>query len=191
MIVLVLVAVVLVICAVIYQKYANLLEKSRDFPGPPALPIIGNGLLFYNKSPEQILQKTFELVKTYGKMTKIWLGVDFNLFVTDPKAVEAILSSQKIIDKSREYDFLKRWLNDGLLVSTNKKWFDRRKAITPTFHFKILDQFVEVFEQQGNPFVAKLKELSVKDTVDVFPLATLYALDVICGEFFLSVITFF
>ncbi len=51
------------------------------------------------------------------------------------------MNSTKLIDKSSEYDFLKPWLADGLLLSTGNKWFKMIKVITPTFHFKILDQF--------------------------------------------------
>ena len=61
-----------------------------------------------------------------------------------------------MITKSDEYDFIKPWLGTGLLTSTGKKLSNRRKIITPTFHFKILEQFVEIFDEQSDTFVKKL-----------------------------------
>lgn len=54
--------------------------------------------------------------------------------------------------------------------------------ITPTFHFKILEQFVEIFDRQGRTFVDQLKSKAKSgESFDVFPMVTLCALDVICG----------
>lgn len=64
-----------------------------------------------------------------------------------------------------------------------KKWLGRRRAITPAFHFKILEQFVEVFDKNSGIFVDILRKHKPTDGVDIYPLVTLAALDVICGEF--------
>jgi cytochrome P450 family 4 len=69
----------------------------------------------------------------------------------------------------------------GLLLTTSKKWQQRRKIITSAFHFKILEQFTEIMERQGQVFVTNLKKFEGQD-VDVFPMAGHYALDVICGK---------
>lgn len=81
-----------------------------------------------------------------------------------------------------EYQFVKPWLNEGLLISTGKKWYERRKIITPAFHFKILEQFVEVFDRLGTTVVDKLKKFDAQDDVEFYPIAVLYTLDVMCGE---------
>jgi hypothetical protein len=43
------------------------------------------------------------------------------------------------------------------VFSTGEKWKRRRRQITPTFHFKILNQFIQVFEEQSNILVSILK----------------------------------
>ncbi|XP_059612224.1 cytochrome P450 4d10 [Phlebotomus argentipes] len=163
-----------------HEKFSRRATLAAKFRGPSPYPLIGNGHLFLGSSPPEILQTIGKLVKEYGKVVRIFLGVDFLLFITDPKVVEAVLSSNTLISKSKEYTFLRNWLGDGLLLSTGKKWHSRRKIITPTFHFKILEQFVEVFDRQGNIFVQQLKALKPNQPVDIYPLVTLYALDVIC-----------
>lgn len=67
------------------------------------------------------------------------------------------------------------------LFFLGKKWFARRKAITPTFHFKILEQFVDIFDKQSFIFAEVLAKNKATDPVDIYPLVTLAALDVICG----------
>lgn len=108
----------------------------------------------------------------------------FNLFafmVKDPKIVEQVLSnSSKYLNKNRLYYLLKPWLGDGLLLSQGKKWFSRRKIITPAFHFSILKQFVEVFDRQSSILVGILNEHSNGQMLNIQPFITRMALDVVC-----------
>lgn len=97
-----------------------------------------------------------------------------------PKMIEAIMSSQQTIQKNNLYGLLGHWLGDGLLLSTGKKWFHRRKTITPAFHFKILEDFVEVFDQQSAIMAEKLySRADGKTVINMFPVACLCALDII------------
>lgn len=84
--------------------------------------------------------------------------------------------------KSDDYNLLVPWLGDGLLISHGKKWFRRRKAITPAFHFKILEQFVDVFNRQTNIFIKILEDYGSK-TFDIYPHVSHCALDIICGNY--------
>lgn len=54
--------------------------------------------------------------------------------------------------------------------------------ITPTFHFAILSDFLEVMNEQGNILVKKLEKHVDKEPFDVFMDITLCALDIICGK---------
>ena len=65
------------------------------------------------------------------------------------------------------------------MLSTGTKWKSRRKLITPTFHFRILDQFIALINHHSNILIKKLKE-SKEEAVDIMPLITRCALDVIC-----------
>jgi cytochrome P450 len=89
----------------------------------------------------------------------------------------------KLITKSTEYNYLTPWLNTGLLTSRGQKWINRRKILTPAFHFKILENFVEVFEKQSSILVQKLKQFEGQGEFNIFPLTALCALDIICGEY--------
>lgn len=54
--------------------------------------------------------------------------------------------------------------------------------MTPAFHFRILDDFIDVFREQSLILVNKLKEEEHKDAFNIFPYVTLCALDIVCGE---------
>lgn len=77
------------------------------------------------------------------------------------------------------------WLGEGLLTSQGPKWHKHRKIITPSFHFKILQDFHDVMNANSTKFVTKLREAS-KDGEEIFDfqaLASRVTLDVICGKF--------
>jgi cytochrome P450 family 4 len=158
------------------------LELSKRLPGPDGYPLVGNGLALINKPPVELVKIIQSWISNYGDYFQLWLANDFTYYTHNPKDIEVILTSPKLIAKADEYDYMKPWLGTGLLIARSEKWHARRKVITPTFHFKILEQFVEVFDKQSNVFMEKLKKYSGQKAFDVFPLVTLCALDIICGE---------
>uniref|UniRef100_A0A182MFG2 Cytochrome P450 n=1 Tax=Anopheles culicifacies TaxID=139723 RepID=A0A182MFG2_9DIPT len=113
-------------------------------------------------------------------MFRVWIGNRLALFCTNVKFNETVLSSQKQIRKSELYKFLVPWLGDGLLLSTGQKWSNKRKILTPAFHFKILDQFIEVFHKQSNILADRLRPEANGTLVNIYPFVTLAALDIIC-----------
>lgn len=124
------------------------------------------------------------LKSTPNNLARVWVFNQLLMFGADPKDFEAILSSPEHIAKNDVYDILLEWLGDGLLISKGKKWHSRRKIITPTFHFKILEEFVEIFDQQSSIMVDKLlSKADGKTAVDIFPVVCLTALDIIAGWF--------
>lgn len=167
----------------LYKKYMKIVESVAHIPGPAALPFIGNALLFVGKKPNELVQMGSDVVKKFGLFNRILLGPKILILIGDPKDVEALLTSQKTIDKSEEYDFAKVWIGEGLITSTGSKWHSRRKIITPAFHFNILQSFVKIFNENAQIFVDKLR---LFESVDIYSLTLLCALDNICGKIRLS-----
>ena len=55
--------------------------------------------------------------------------------------------------------------------------------LTPTFHFKILIDFLNVFNEQADILVERLRnEKAGKGTFNIFNYITSCALDIICGK---------
>lgn len=92
-----------------------------------------------------------------------------------------------------EFDLISLSLHTIYFIycALGKKWHDRRKTITPAFHFKILERFVDTFDRLGNKVIEKLHELNSIDNgdgIEFFNIAGLYTLDVISGKFFLNLL---
>lgn len=59
------------------------------------------------------------------------------------------------------------------------------QILTPTFHFKILEDFIDVFQEQSAVLVTKLaQEVDKEDGFNLFKYVTLCTLDIICGAFY-------
>lgn len=89
----------------------------------------------------------------YGDRVRFRLGTDYVIAVSNPEDIEAIMASPKVIEKGGDYYFLEEWLGRGLLLSHGEKWYQRRKMLTHAFHFKILEDFIRVFDAQSDVFI--------------------------------------
>ncbi|KAH8416603.1 hypothetical protein KR222_010998 [Zaprionus bogoriensis] len=149
-------------------------------PGPPALPILGNVLQYRGIGSEQIISFALENCRKYGRMYRVWIFNQLAVFSCDPRDVEVVLSSTEHIAKNNLYDIMLPWLGTGLLMSTGQKWHVRRKILTPTFHFKILEQFVDIFDRHSEVLVQRLqRHADGKSPFNVHPLVCRAALDMI------------
>ncbi|XP_053696762.1 cytochrome P450 4d2 [Sabethes cyaneus] len=173
-------AILIGVLGINYLLVRRNLKYGHQWPGPAAFPLIGCYYLYLNKSPEDVLNFIYSMNVRYGKLFCVWVGTQLALFCTNTRDSETVLSSQKLIRKSELYKFLVPWLGNGLLLSTDQKWFNKRKILTPAFHFKILEQFIEVFDRQSGILVRKLKPEANGQLVNIYPYITLAALDIIC-----------
>jgi cytochrome P450 len=84
--------------------------------------------------------------------------------------------------KSPAYNLLNKWLGTGLLTSTGTKWQTRRKILTPAFHFNILQDFIQTFNEKTEELVEVLKGECYNTCTEITPIITHFALKIIGGE---------
>ncbi|CAJ0582158.1 unnamed protein product, partial [Mesorhabditis spiculigera] len=161
-------------------------ELLKTIPGPPTVPLLGSAHLFKwdNEDFTYQLDGWFrEYVATavpWTGMLKIWLGPVPIVILTTSDAMKPVLESSTLITKSKQYGSLQMWLGEGLLISKGKKWQTRRKMLTPTFHFNILQGFHEVFCRNAQILVDVIdQKLTKNQSIDLFPLIKRCTLDVI------------
>ncbi|XP_054287591.1 cytochrome P450 4c3 [Macrosteles quadrilineatus] len=172
----------LVLLAVYYLRRARMVQLIEKIPGPAGLPIVGNSLQI-NVDHDEIFERLSGARKLWGKSLGCCKGWYWNkpyIFISKATALEEIMGSIKHIEKSNDYDYLHPWLGTGLLTSSGPKWQKRRKILTPAFHFRILDDFIDIFREQSDIFVQKLQKECGQGPFNIFPYVTLCALDVIC-----------
>ena len=152
-----------------------------NLPGPMPLPFLGNALKFLGP-PEAIVETIAKITKTYGPgPVRVHLGSRPNVLIYEPEGFQKILSSSKQITKGTDYKMMWPWLGTGLGMSTGEKWHARRRMITPAFHFKILESFIDVMNDQCLILCDNvLAPLANGKEVDVCPIVAHATLDILC-----------
>ncbi|KAE8738718.1 Cytochrome P450 CYP4 [Frankliniella occidentalis] len=149
-------------------------------PGPKPHMVFGN-VPDLMVAPNKLFEAWDERHRKNATLFRTWIGPYAEINLKEPEQVEAILSSSKHITKSNAYRFLQPWLGTGLLTSTGHKWHTHRKMITPTFHFKILEAFHDVFVEKCEILARKLARVADgKTEFDMYPFITHCTLDIIC-----------
>ncbi|KAL7630081.1 UNVERIFIED_CONTAM: hypothetical protein RMT77_019786 [Armadillidium vulgare] len=161
------------------ERQARLSVLNR-IPGPRSFPILGNALELL-KGGESAFFEAFskKFVAYPGGLSRVWIGFTPYCLIYSAKGAEILLSSSKSLNKTVDYKAVEPWLGTGLLTSAGTKWQQRRKLLTPAFHFKILEDFIDVFNQKSFKFVSNLRVNLNGKPFDIFPYVTLCALDII------------
>nr|AZR39467.1 cytochrome P450 [Agasicles hygrophila] len=153
-----------------------------NIPGPPPIPFFGYKL---PKDVYEIYTMYNELFLKYGATFKLYAGNTMSVMTSDVKLIEAILKSTTHITKSNTYDLFRPWLNDGLILSDGQKWKNRRKICTPSFHFKIIKNYLEIFKDAAENMANKLRDFADTGTeIDIMEFSSGLSLDVICESAF-------
>ncbi|XP_040893260.1 cytochrome P450 4V2 [Toxotes jaculatrix] len=168
-----------------YNLLSSYLHKWFEMkPIPEAertYPFVGNALQFKTSAGEFFRQiEEYTRKFSHAPLLKLWVGPVPFVALFHAETVETVLTNPVHMDKSYAYDFLHPWLGTGLLTSTGAKWRQRRKMLTPTFHFSILTDFLEVMNEQAEILVEKLEKQAGKGPFNCFSHITLCALDIIC-----------
>ncbi|GAB6023596.1 hypothetical protein CHUAL_008366 [Chamberlinius hualienensis] len=167
------------------HHYVAMINK---IPGPKGIPVFGNSLQLL-KPRNKVVSASMDLflpMLEKHSLVRIWLGPIPVVVLIKAESAKILLSSNKEIDKAVFYKYLHNWIGDGLLTSTGLKWQQRRKHITPSFHFQILEHFLVVMNEQAKILTEVLKKKCRKMTVDneenfdIYPYITRCTLDIIC-----------
>ncbi|KAM7304847.1 cytochrome P450 4V2 [Ixodes scapularis] len=120
-----------------------------------------------------------------GKTFKVYIGMTPLVVVHTPDATEALLSSTTNLRKPFLYDFLAGWLGkQSMVLATGSIWRFKRKLMTPAFHFRILENYMAIFNQNADLLVRRLCSFVDKapsEPIRLFENTQKCALDII-GE---------
>nr|XP_018900251.1 PREDICTED: cytochrome P450 4C1-like isoform X2 [Bemisia tabaci] len=130
---------------------------ASKFPGPTALPIIGNALTLLNRTYYDLLWTVTGLCEEYGSPFKFWLGSKLLVFITKPEDIQIILNSSKTLDKDEVYKFSEAAVGTGLVTAPLEKWKKTRKILTPSFSPKNITRFVPVMNERARIMIQKMQ----------------------------------
>ncbi|XP_027275321.1 cytochrome P450 4F5-like [Cricetulus griseus] len=160
-----------------YEKCARL----RCFPQAPKRNWF-LGHLGTIQNNEEGMRMVTEMGKTFRDVQLCWLGpVIPVLKLVDPAFIAPLLQAPALVAPKDMtfYGFLKPWLGDGLFLSSGDKWSQRRRLLTPAFHFDILKPYVKIFNKSVNIMHAKWKRLASEGNacLEMFENISLMTLD--------------
>jgi cytochrome P450 family 4 len=99
-----------------------------------------------------------------------WMCHTPEIFTDDSKLVSYVVQSNKCLSKGYGYDDFRYILGEGLLLSENPKWAIRRKLITPAFHYKVLEEFFEIFKKHNSKFLDEINLRADGEFIDINPV---------------------
>ncbi|GMS98279.1 hypothetical protein PENTCL1PPCAC_20454 [Pristionchus entomophagus] len=162
----------------VYRKYTFIAKV----PGPPGKFLLGNALdigdTSFSFSAALLRWADEERAKGHNLM-RVWVGFRPLIIPLNGEALKPILDSTEELTKGDDYDIFIPWLGLGLLISTNGKWKSRRRMLTPTFHFAMLDGYVEKMDKHSKILVDILHD-KTSEELDIYPYVKRCALDIIC-----------
>ncbi|KAF8373240.1 hypothetical protein PRIPAC_79669 [Pristionchus pacificus] len=165
------------------QEVRRMKRLSSVIPGDEGVFFAGHGFEFGmdpQVMPHRAVARMNRTVKESGvQLMKLWFIHENVYMPTNGETVKYILDSNDEITKGVEYDVLVPWLGTGLLISTGDKWKSRRKMLTPTFHFSMLDGYLAIMNRHAK-ICTELLEDRAGTKVDMYPVVKMCALDIIC-----------
>ncbi len=185
MIAIIVISLLIVIYSVIpfvkwYRKRAALIETIDRIPGIKAYPLVGTTYKFLGVDRKSLFKVFDEILTKYPYISRSWIGLMPEVNIRKAEYIEKIINASKNMQKPYGYDYVKPWLGEGLLTSSGEKWHARRKIITPTFHFSILESFCEIFSEKSKILVDRLgQHAGSGEPINIHKYVTSAALDII------------
>uniref|UniRef100_A0AC34QNC6 Cytochrome P450 n=1 Tax=Panagrolaimus sp. JU765 TaxID=591449 RepID=A0AC34QNC6_9BILA len=178
-----LLAAVVGLAAYSLWKHLEFRKRLEGIPSPRSYPILGHSTIV-KPDVQGFVDQIMGMANIYPenpRMVLFWAGPVPLLMIYSGELLKPIFTESVHFNKPFLYDMLVPWLGYGLLTSPLEKWRNRRKLLTPTFHYDILKNFVHVFNKQAEILVQQLKKVADKDEpVEISKYVTLCALDIIC-----------
>ncbi|GFS75079.1 probable cytochrome P450 4e1 [Nephila pilipes] len=126
------------------------------------------------------------LVNLYKKeqLFCIWFLFTPLVFLVKANGIKELYKSNKQIEKSSFYEFLKPVFGLGLVTSPASKWRVRRKLMAPCFHPELLRGFLTVFNERSVELVNILQQETKRDFTNPMKYLANATLDIVCETMF-------
>lgn len=133
------------------------------------------------KNPIPYHKKYFE---KFGDSFSIKIGLSKHIILSRDNEVAQyiLLKNQKNYHKSKfQSVYLSKYLGKGLLTVDGDFWLKQRRLIQPAFHKQKMNQLVENMDKT---IVSELHDLAVEKQIDLFPVMSQLAFNVVAKSLF-------
>lgn len=101
-------------------------------PGPRPLPLLGH-LPWIARSS---LTFMLHLGRTYGDLSRFWIGPKELFFVNHPELIREVLQNQRYVRTQVTRDLLASFLGEGVFSQEGQLHLQQRRLMQPAFHHK-------------------------------------------------------
>uniref|UniRef100_A0A8D1HM48 Uncharacterized protein n=1 Tax=Sus scrofa TaxID=9823 RepID=A0A8D1HM48_PIG len=163
--------------AQLYLRRQWLLKALQQFPSPPSHWLYGHSREFQEESE---LPPLLKRVEKYPSACARWLwGTRAMVLVYDPDYMKVVLARSDP-KNSVVYRLLIPWIGCGLLLLNGQTWFQRRRMLTPAFHYDILKPYVGLMAKSVQVMLDKWEQLVAQDPrLEIVGPVSLMTLDTI------------
>ncbi|CAH1971003.1 unnamed protein product [Acanthoscelides obtectus] len=170
-----------VLCVLYVDRWIRrkLFPHSQFILGPFALPVVG-GIFHLVNDSANVLRAIIRTIDSYQDIVKLWLGYRLLYVLKKPEYIEKVITNPNALNKDFFYEPLVSVLGDGLVTLGGAKWRRHRKLINPSFNQKILDNFVELFNERANHLVKILEETVGERNVPLYDIIGACVVDLSC-----------
>nr|NP_999589.2 cytochrome P450 4A25 [Sus scrofa]Q8SPK1.1 RecName: Full=Cytochrome P450 4A24; AltName: Full=CYPIVA24; AltName: Full=Fatty acid omega-hydroxylase; AltName: Full=Long-chain fatty acid omega-monooxygenase [Sus scrofa]CAC85662.1 cytochrome P450 [Sus scrofa] len=163
--------------AQLYLHRQWLLKALQQFPSPPSHWLYGHSREFQEESE---LPPLLKRVEKYPSACALWRwGTRAMVLVYDPDYMKVVLARSDP-KNSVVYRLLIPWIGCGLLLLNGQTWFQRRRMLTPAFHYDILKPYVGLMAKSVQVMLDKWEQLVAQDPrLEIVGPVSLMTLDTI------------
>uniref|UniRef100_A0A1B0CW00 Cytochrome n=1 Tax=Lutzomyia longipalpis TaxID=7200 RepID=A0A1B0CW00_LUTLO len=157
-------------------------DIARKINGPPVLFFLSCVKFLVSLTMESTFWHLRDYAATYKNTYRFYAFGRLSINVIRAREVEIYLSANRHMDKGQFYKFFSAFLGEGLLISKGEKWAQRRKILTPAFHFNILQQFLRIFHEESHKLVKFLDNNidNEQEGINLPPVTSRFTLNTIC-----------
>ncbi|XP_073970457.1 cytochrome P450 4c3-like [Rhodnius prolixus] len=160
------------------------INLTANIPGPKALPLIGNALIFAKVSTQkEALTTVMSIFNDYTNkdgIVKLWLGPKPMILLSNAKYIEIILNSQDAINKDDIYNYI-GLVGNGVFVRNGQEWHELRKPLDKVLSKKMIESNIQVFHDKALKLGNVLKKYAgTKTDFNLRRYMTNCTFDIIC-----------
>ncbi|XP_065086710.1 cytochrome P450 4c21-like [Ochlerotatus camptorhynchus] len=156
-------------------------QFAKDLPSiDPWYPLLGNGLMFIGKSPEDRFENFVGAFQRTDRLFKLWFGPKLALGTCHPDLIQQVTNHPECIE--RPLFFYKQLrLTKGLLVARHALWKSQRKVLNSTFNLRILHSFIPIFVDCSRKLIDRLEQAPREDAINLYQYVSHCTLEMVCG----------
>ncbi|XP_065201754.1 cytochrome P450 4C1-like [Planococcus citri] len=141
-----------------FKRDPRHVKFAETLPGPPCLPLIGNGFDFYYGG-KHAMKKLMEYSVNYGEVYRLWFGKHLTVGLTKAEDLEDVFMNSKMLGKPELFRPFQDFWGDGLFTGPMHVWKKNRKRFQPIFGNNIMGLYTPEFNDKIYATVNTMKQL--------------------------------